>query len=197
MTTENKAPEPVKVQTPAEILAAITVAGAAGDITEVVRLGNLLKKHQGDIAKAEADKLKAEAEAMAGDREKLAVEVWKYVKSMPGITDKLETVKAQGFTFKLDTGEIQYKSVALTVPTIKTRAAGGGGGGTGVSVASLTGLPRAQLIDQYATADEKVTIDKAKTEAAARGGNPNSSGWSAEKPVVKRILADNPSLIKK
>jgi len=189
MTQETKTTE----LTPAEIMAKIAAAGASGDLAEVIRLGNMLKKHQADIQKAEADKLKAEAEALAGVREKLAIEVWNVVSKIPEITRKLADVKAQGFTFKLDTEEVKYKSVALTVPTIKTRSAGGGGGSTG-ALKSQTGLSRHELVETYATNEEKESITKAESEATSR---PDSARYTAEKPVIKRILADNPSLIKK
>lgn len=187
MTTENK----VEL-TPVELMSKIAAAGASGDLAEVIRLGNQLKKHQADIQKAEAEKLKAEAEALAGEREKLASAIWKAVKQIPEITQKLEAVKAKGFTFKLDDGDVQYKAVALTVPTIKSRMSGGGGGSTG-ALKAQTGLSRHELIEQYATEEEKASIAKAEAEATSR---PDSARYSAEKPVIKRILAENPHLIR-
>ncbi len=181
--------------TPAEIMQKIAMAGAGGDLAEVIRLGNLLKKHQTEILKAEADKLKVEAEAMAGDRAKLAAEILVSVKAFLA-PQKLEALKATGFTFKLPytdaNGVLTSASVALSVPAIKTPKVGGGGGSTG-ALKSQTGLSRHELVEQFATEAEKATIADAEAKATSR---PDSARYMAEKPVIKRILADNPHLIK-
>ena len=69
----------VQEQTPEEIMQATAAAGASGNLAEVIKLGNQLKKFQADIQKAEAERLKKEAEEMAGVREKLAVDIWKEI----------------------------------------------------------------------------------------------------------------------
>lgn len=158
---------------------------------EMVRLTKAIAKHSADVVKAEADKVKKEGEALAGDREKLAKEIWEAA-STSTIPAKLAKVKATGYTFKLDDGDLKYKSVSLTVPIV--RKSGGGGGGTGVTVQSQTGLRRGELVDKYATDVEKASIQAAEDKATTSKG---SAKWAAEKPVVKRILADNPTLIKK
>ena len=180
----------VQEQTPEEIMQAIAAAGASGNLAEVIKLGNQLKKFQADIQKAEAERLKKEAEEMAGVREALAVKIWKSITA--DVKKELASVKAKGYTFKLDDGEVQYKAVSLTVPTIKTRTGGGGGGSTG-ALKAQTGLSRHELVDAYATDEEKAAIADAEAGATSR---PDSARYSAEKPVIKRILADNPNLIK-
>ena len=180
----------VQEQTPEDIMALIAAAGASGNLAEVIKLGNQLKKFQADIQKAEAERLKKEAEELAGVREKLAIAIWKSV--TPDVKAKLAEVKAKGFTFKLDDGDVQYKSVSLTVPTVKARSGGGGGGSTG-ALKAQTGLSRHELVDAYATDEEKDSIAQAEANATSR---PDSARYSAEKPVIKRILADNPNLIK-
>ena len=181
--------------TPAEIMGKIAAAGASGDLAEVIRLGNLLKKHQTEILKAEADKLQKEAEAMAGDRTKLAEVITDYIRA-GGFNDQMVALKVTGFSFKLpylDQNNVMTKvGVALMVPAIKQHKVGGGGGSTG-ALKSQTGLSRHELVEQYATAEEKANIAKAETEAVTR---PDSARYTAEKPVIKRILADNPHLIK-
>ena len=197
------APAPVVADTPEQIMAKIAAAGASGNIAEVIRLGNLLKKHAVDIQKAEAAKLLAEATAMAADREKLALAIQKAVK---GVIDQsqLLALKAKGFTFTIDRQENdkgqldpagQVKVIGacnLIVPTVKAKSTGGGGGSTG-ALKSQTGLSRHELVEQYATDAEKAEIAKAESEATSR---PDSARYTAEKPVIKRILADNPALIK-
>ena len=182
--------------TPAEIMGKIAAAGASGDLAEVIRLGNILKKHQVEILKAEADKLKVEAEAMADDRAKLAADILVIVKGAVS-TERLTTLKATGFTFKLpyadQNGVMTSAGVSLSVPAIKQPKTGGGGGGSTGALKSQTGLSRHELVDQYATAEEKASIQKAEAEATNR---PDSARYTAEKPVIKRILADNPHLIK-
>ena len=193
----------VVADTPEQIMAKIAAAGASGDLAEVIRLGNQLKKHQTDIIKAEADKLKAEAEAMAGDRETLEVELLKVIKPIISAKDLL-AVKAKGFMIVIDhtendKGQIDPAGLVkvvggckLIVPTVKAKASGGGGGSTG-ALKTQTGLSRHELVDQYATDAEKQTITDAETNATTR---PDSARYTAEKPVIKRILAENPHLIK-
>ena len=187
MVEENKAP------TLDQLKAEMRQAIEDGNDADVARLAKALQKHSADIVKAEAAKVTAEGVALAGDREKLAISIHKGVISMPGVMEALAQVKAKGFTFKLDEDDVKYKAVSLTVPTIR-KAGGGGGGGTGVTVQSQTGLRRGELIDQYATDGEKATIQSAFDNAKS---SPGSAKWGAEKPGVKRILADNPALIKK
>ncbi|KKN75164.1 hypothetical protein LCGC14_0383230 [marine sediment metagenome] len=206
MAEQKEAPKqaPTLDQIKAEMLQAIT----DGNDADVARLAKSIQKHSTDIVKAEADKQKKEGEALAGVREKLAVaihtaigdissqrpeRVAKGVEVLAGIEDKLSKVKAKGYTFKLDELDVQYKSVALAVPTVR-KSSGGGGGGTGVTVQSQTGLRRGELIEKFGTGEEKANIQKAFDGASS---SPGSAKWSAEKPVVKRILADHPELIKR
>ena len=176
-----------------QLKAEMRVAIDEGKDADVARLAKAIQKHSSDIVKAEAEKLKKEAESMAGDREKLATVIHKRIASeFKAELSKLAEVKAKGFTYKLDDGEITYKSVALLVPTVR-KSGGGGGGGTGVTIQSQTGLRRSELVEQYATDEEKAKIKAAFDGAAS---SPGSAKWGAEKPVVKRILADHPELIK-
>lgn len=175
--------------------ARLGIALADGNDPEVIAISKLILKQKSDVEKVETARLLAEAEALAGDREKLAKSIWKAVGGVVSV-DALNAVKATGFTYKLDAPDAQgamvfYKSVALTVPTIKTR--GGGGGSTG-ALKQQTGLSRHELIDTYATQTEKDAVDLAFNSASSR---PDSARYSAEKPVIKRILADNPNLIKR
>jgi len=190
--------EEAQVQTPEEIMALIAAAGASGDLAEVIRLGNQLKKHQADIQRAEAAKLAAEAEALAGDREKMAKGILKAILAIPNVAADLAQVKATGFIFKTEyldqNGVKTAPSVALSVPTIKATRAGGGGGGSTGALKAQTGLSRHELVEQYATDAEKLAIQTATDNATTR---PDSARYSAEKPIIKRILADNPHLVKR
>ena len=183
--------EETKTLSPQELMGLIAAAGASGDLAEVIRLGNQLKKFQADVQKAEAEKLKAEAEALAGVREKLAKKLVNAINKLELGAD-LEAVKATGFTYKLPNEQSDIPAVSLSVPTIKTRTGGGGGGSTG-ALKAQTGLSRHELVETYATEEEKASIAKAESEATSR---PDSARYTAEKPVIKRILADNPNLIK-
>ena len=209
MSPETQKPEAVAVvppppaDTPEQIMAKIPAAGASGDLAEVIRLGNQLKKHQADIMKAEAEKLKKEAEEMAGVREKLEANILKAVKPIIKASDFL-AVKAKGFTLTVDRTENEKGQLdpngtvrvtggcKLIVPTVKAPKAGGGGGSTG-ALKAQTGLSRHEIVDQYATNAEKAAIAEAEAGAATR---PDSARYTAEKPVIKRILAENPHLIK-
>ena len=177
---------------------------ATPDDSEVMRLSKLILKNSSDVAKAEADKQKAEAEAMAGDREKLSILIGKAVKGVIDASALLK-VKAKGFTFTIDhqeddkgrldpAGQVKVTGgCALIVPAIRKTGGGGGGGSTG-ALKQQTGLSRHELIDQFATEAEKAEVSKAFTDATSR---PDSARYGAEKPVIKRILADNPQLIKR
>ena len=179
------------VKTLDQLKAEMSKALAEGNDTEMIAISKLILKQKSYVEKAEANKLIAEAEAMAGVRGELASSIWASI--TPAVKAELLKVKATGFTFKLDgTPEgVSYKSVALTVPTVKTKKTGGGGS-TG-NLKRETGLSRHELIDQYATEAEKLEIQSAQDNAATR---PDSARYLAEKPVIKRILANNPELVK-
>lgn len=191
-----------------ELKAQMATACVSGTDADVIRIGKLITKHTQDVVKAEATKLQEEATALAGKREELEGKLFAAVKGVVNASDLVD-VKAKGFTFivnhseddkgRLDiNGTVKVKgAVKLMVPAIKKAGGGGGGGGAGITIESQTGFKRSQLIEDYATEEEKSAIAKARTDAEARSANPNSSGWSAEKPVVKRILAEHPELIKR
>ncbi len=198
-------PAPVTKAEPTfkELTTMMVVAGQAGNDTEVIRLSKLILKQKSDVEKAAALQLQAEATAMAGDREALSAQIMKAVSEVVNTADLLK-VKAKGFTFTIDHTENDKGQIdpagtvkvtggcALIVPAI--RKTGGGGGGSTGQLKSQTGLSRHELIDQFATNEEKVAIQTAESEATSR---PDSARYSAEKPVIKRILGDNPQLIKR
>jgi hypothetical protein len=192
-----------------QIKADLARAIASGNDGEVMRLSKAIMAYAADIKKAEADKLKAEAEALAGKREALEAAIYKAVMKVLK-PEEILSAKAKGFTIVVDhlendkgqldpAGQVAVTGACkLMVPTIKAKAASTGGtGGTGVTVESQTGMKRAELIDKYATDEEKATIERAKEAAKAEGKNANSVEWAAGKSVVKRILADHPELIRK
>ncbi len=178
---------------------------AATEDSEIMRLSKAILKHKSDVEKAEAEKGKKEAEAMAGDREKLAKLIQTAVRGVVDAKTML-AVKAKGFTFTIDHTENEKGQLdpagavkvtggcVLIVPAIRKASTGGGGGGSTGALKQQTGLSRHELIDQYATPEEKAEIAAAFDGADSR---PDSARYSAEKPVIKRILADNPSLVKR
>ena len=196
-----------EVRTLDQIKADLALAIASGNDGEVMRLSKAIMAYAADIKKIEADKLKAEAEALAGIREALEAKIYKAVmKTLK--PEEILSVKAKGFTIVVDhlendkgqldpAGQVAVTGACkLMVPTIKAAKATSTGG-TGVTVESQTGMKRAELIRRYATDEEKATIESAKETAKAEGKNVNSVEWAAGKPIVKRILADHPELIKK
>jgi hypothetical protein len=199
-----------EVRTLDQIKADLARAIASGNDGEVMRLSKAIMAYAADIKKIEADKLKAEAEALAGIREALEAKIYKAVMKVLK-PEEILSVKAKGFTIVVDhlendkgqldpAGQVAVTGACkLMVPTIKAAKATstGGTGGTGVTVEAQTGMKRAELINKYATDEERATIENAKATAQAEGKNVNSVEWAAGKPVVKRILADHPELIKK
>jgi len=189
--TVSEAPE-VAPEPTLEALKAQLVANISND-AEVMRISKLIVKMKADVEKAETAKLQAEAEAMAGDRLKLSQRILKALKTADYLSD-LEGVKATGFTYQLPCEANQFTvAVALLVPAIRKTGGGGGGGSTG-ALKQQTGLSRHEIIDQYATPEEKGKVNAAQDGASSR---PDSARYMAEKPVIKRILADNPHLIKR
>ena len=204
---EVKAVEPAPVvkaePTFADLKAQLVKAGEAGDDTEIIRLSKLILKRKSDVEKATAEALKREAEALAGVRETLTATIMKAVSEVIDPAALLK-VKAKGFTITVNHTENEKGQLdpngtvkvtggcALIVPAI--RKTGGGGGGSTGALKSQTGLSRHELIDQYATDTEKAEVQAAQDNATSR---PDSARYSAEKPVIKRILADNPHLIKR
>ncbi|MFA5384156.1 MAG: hypothetical protein WC364_05755 [Eubacteriales bacterium] len=200
-----------EVKTLDQIKTELALAIASGNDADVMRLSRAIMQYAQDIKKSEADKLKQEAEQLAGKREALEVKIHKALaNAVAKFTDELLAVKSKGFSIVVDhmendkgqldaAGEVKVIGACkLTVPTIKAaKVSTGTGGGTGVTVESQTGFKRAELIEKYATAEEKASLETAKSTAEAEGKNVNSITWAAGKPIIKRILAEHPELIRK
>jgi hypothetical protein len=197
------------VKTLDQIKAELQQAILNGDDAQVLVLAKAVNQHAADVKKAEAEKLRKEAEALAGQREILEQKIYAVI-SKAIKPNELLAVKAKGFSIVIDhqendkgqldaNGEVKVTGgCKLMVPTIKAaRASSGGGGGTGLTVENQTGMKRAELIEQFATDEEKGKIKEAGDAAEAEGKNRNSREWSAGQPVVKRILKDNPELLKR
>jgi len=202
MTEEKVKTTEEKAKTAEELLLLITAAGTAGDIAEVIRLGNLLKKLKGEVEKAETDKLLREAEALSGSREALEKRLRELV--LPQIrAAELLAVKVKSFIVTVahkenekgaidPNGSVDVKSgLALVIPPIKAKKSGGGG--TGVSTKDETGLNLAELIEVHGTADQKAAIQKAYDDAVK---NKNSARWRAQQKVKTEILKAHPELLK-
>lgn len=153
---------------------------ASGDVKAIEEVAGEISKSKAERHKAEAEALRKEAEALAGAREKLATKIHKAVVAMPGLVEELGSVKAQGFTYKLNTPEVQYKSVSLAVPTVKAPRAGTGGG-AGKSKDEY-GMSLSEIFDKFATNEDKEKLASAES---------NSKQWQVKVAVKKRAIADN------
>jgi len=173
MTTET-APE----KTLEQLKQDIAIAATTGDDANFNALIKEYNSRKGEVAKALAKAAAAEAEALAGDREKLAISLHKAVVKIPDLKSSLEAMKATGFTFKLDTDEVTYKSVALAVPVIKAPK---GGGGTHGSSKDDYGMSLQEIFDKFATDDDRTKL------SAAEG---NSAQWQVKNAVKKQALKD-------
>lgn len=168
-----------------ELKKAMSEALAKDDTAEVLRISSEIHKQKQAVAKAEAEKVKAEGEKLAGAREKLAKLILASVnKALPTVVADLEAMKANGFTFHrrgvLDANGVPMatSSVGLLVPTVRAR--GGGGGGAGKTKAEF-GMSLGELVDKYATDDEKAEIANAAS---------GSQSWQLKVAVKKRLIAD-------
>ncbi len=187
------------------IKADLGAAIVAGNDVEVQRLAKAIGQYAKDIQKAEGDKLKAEGVALAGDREKLEIAIYNIL-DLAELSVDLAKVKSKGFTITVDhnendkgqldaNGPVKVTGACkLTVPTIKARAFNGGGSRSTGLIKEQTGMSRSELIAKFGTDAEKATIKAAFDNAEIR---PDAARYTAEKAPVKRILAENPELIKK
>jgi len=159
---------------------------------DIDRLNSEWNKSKAEHHKVELEAQRKEAEALAGEREKLAVSIHKYIVGKEGMLDSLAKVKSKGFTFKLDEPDVQYKSVSLTVPTIKTKTSSGNGGAG--KTKDEFGMSLQEVYDKFHTADDGVKMldALAKDEAASEklGKKTNSNAWRVKNEVKKRVLAD-------
>lgn len=195
-TEETKTEDPADrgpLKTLEQLKQDIAIAATTGDDNAFNALIKEYNSRKGEVAKQLAQAAAKEAEALAGDREKLAVEIHNgimllaYYSTKPDkvkqgtglladLGDKLIAMKASGFTFKLDTPEVTYKSVALAVPVIKVSK----GGGTHGSSKGEYGMSLQEIYDKFATDEDKVKM------AAAEG---NSAQWQVKNAVKKAALA--------
>lgn len=140
-------------------------------------------KAKAEVAKEQAEKARAEAEALAGKREALATAIHQQVRQL-GLDKSLAEVKSWGFTYKLDKmvpneSDTSYKSVALSVQTVKVKTGKGGGGNTGKSKDEY-GKSLGEIFEEFAN-DE----DRTKLAAATSG----SAQWQVKVAVKKAAIA--------
>ena len=155
----------------------IAIAATTGDDTAFNLLIKEYNSRKAEVAKAMQLAAQKEQEALAGVREKLAIAIHKAVGKIDNLAKDLAAVKAMGFTFKLDTGEVTYRSVALTVPTIKAAKAGG------TKQASTTGNKLEDDYNNYATEEDRAKI--ASIEADVASGVIDTKAANSKKWVVK------------
>ena len=192
------------IQTAQTLMALIAAAGASGDLAEVIRLGNILRKQKADIEKAEAEKLQKESEALSGARSEAEVNLAKAV--MPAIRGiDILKLKCKSFVVTVshtenDKGQLDPDGtvkvrggVALVVPQAKAKRAGGNGG-IRVSTKDEVGMSLSELINLHATADQKAGIQKAYDQADKNKG---SAKWQEQVKVKAEILKVHPELIRK
>ena len=196
--------EETKTPTAADLMAQIAAAGASGDLAEVIRLGNILRKQKSDIEKAESEKLAKEAEELAGARDQMAKDLAKVILPQINAADLL-ALKVKSFVVtvthmendkgQLDpNGEVKVKGgVALVVPQVKARKTGGGGGAR-ESTKDQVGMSLSELIDQFATPEQKLGIQAAYDGAEKNKG---SAKWQEQVKVKADILKAHPELIRK
>lgn len=193
MTTETK-----QVPTFEELKSQLMAALVSGNDAEVMRLTEAIRKNKTEVARVEAERIKAENEALAGERAKVAEKLTKHVARVQGMMTLLQGVKATGFSYKLPTvdqnGVETMYGVALMIPAVKEHQTGTGHVGSTGKLKDETGMSRGEMIAKYATDEEKAAIQTAFDGAESRK---DSARYNAEKPVIKRILADHPELIKR
>jgi len=172
--------EEVKVTTLEQLKAEIAEAAT----TDPAKFDKLIREYnarKADIAKSLADAARVESEKLAGVREKLATRIHATIVKIPGLAEELASVKATGFTFKLDEVDgVSYKSVALSVPVVKAAKKSAGGGGTHTSSKAEYGMTLDEIFQAHATDEEK-----AKLEAA----DGNSAKWQVKNAVKKAAIA--------
>jgi hypothetical protein len=188
MTTETK---PTYEQLKVLAMQALT----DGNDTEFLKISAQMRSFKSDIAKAEAEKLKKEAEALSGVRTELAGKIHARIMSqMTKLVTELATVKATGFTFKVDAPDatgtmINYKSVELTVPTVKTKTARTGGGGSTGKSKSEFGLTLDEIYQKFKTSEDEAKMSEAiakDEDVKAKTGKSNSVNQYNVKLGVKK-----------
>lgn len=181
-----------------ELQVKMSEAIASGNVKAIEEIASEIVKSKSDRRKTEVAKELAEAEALAGVRAELAEEIRKACNTIPEITNKLEQVKANGFTYHRK-GELDANGVALTksslgllVPTIRKRSGGNGGAG---KTKTDYGISLSEVFAKFATDEDKVKLAdaEAKDKIASEklGKSTNSNAWRIKNDVKKRAIAEN------
>jgi hypothetical protein len=166
----------------------IAIAATTGDDNAFNSLIKEYNSRKAEVAKAMQAAAQKEAEALAGDREKLATAIHKSVMKIAGLAEDLAAVKATGFTFKVDSEGIVYKSVALAVPTIKVARTS-----TGTRNSSPTGNSLEADYQAYATDEDKAKIAAIENDLASGAidtKTANSRKWVVKNAVRKTAIAE-------
>lgn len=171
-----------------EIKGKLLAASAAGDVEAIIKLGKELDSLRKQDAKAEAERITKENEALAGKRQEIAEKIGAAFKNVAGrvFFDKatntdstskvLEEVKATGYYFEYSIEK--GLSYGLKHPTTAKHISKGGGA-TGTSKKEF-GMSLQEIVDKWATDEEKAAIDAATS---------NSKSWQLKVSVKKRVIA--------
>lgn len=167
---------------------------AANDVGAIEAIALAIVKSKGERAKAEADEARIEAEQLAGKREELAKAIHASVKTLK-LDGAIAELKAKGFVYTIshredDKGRIDPNGavkvtggVALMVPVLKARKAGGGTTG---KTKDEYGMSLSEVFEKFATSE-----DREKLAAAEAGeGRTDAKVWLVKTAVKKRAIAD-------
>ena len=171
----------------------IATAATTGDDVVFSRLIKEYNSRKADVAKAIQEAAQKEAEALAGVREKLAIAIHKYDEKFTyngmNLSESLASVKATGYTHKLDYPDINgvmtiLKSVVLAVPTIKAAKTS--------KTHNSTGNRLEDDYQAFATNEDKAKIAAIEANVAAGvidARAANSKKWVVKNSVRKAAIA--------
>lgn len=161
-------------------------AAATGDLEAILVVAGKIKAAKSELAKVEAERIRAESEKLAGVREKVATRIHAKVVADKEVAKMLADTKALGFTFKLDTAEVQYRSVALLVPQAPTTRKGTGGHAGGGKSQVEYGMSLDEIFQKFATNEQKAEV--AKVLAGEDKKAANSKAWQLKVQVKKEAI---------
>lgn len=211
MTTEPTNPENVQTTAVAEPKPAMTFedykakmaeALANDDAKAIDAINAEWNKSKAERRKAELEAERKEQEELAGVREEASKAIHKAIKALK-LDDQLKSLKAWGFTYKVDGAnpaepDVKYVSVSLSTAQPKKRTGNGGGSSAGKTKDDY-GLSLQEVYDKYKTAEDETKMVEAiaKDEAASEklGKTTNSNAWRIKNEVKKRAIA-NGELVK-
>jgi hypothetical protein len=174
-----------------ELTVQMQAAAAAGNLDAIIAIGKQADALKKSVTKAENEKILARAKELEGARQVFSEKLEKAIRSalarafpdkdgIDTLSQELNAIEATGLhvIHVREGNKWTFGGTYQAPKAVKTAKGTSTGGGTGKSVQEY-GMKLQDIVDKFATEEEKVAIDNAES---------NSKSWQLKVAVKKRAI---------